>query len=133
MISSKHREVVESYIEAFNSYDVEAMLQLVHPDVVFNNVVGREINAIVTGIDEFQKLSERAKSCYTARCERITRLESVGDITTVDICFEGVLAVDSPNGMKAGGIDKGTDRSVYEFLDEKIYRITDHILDCPQA
>jgi hypothetical protein len=31
--------------------------------------------------------------------------------------------------MKAGGIDMGTNRSVYEFLDEKIHRITDYILD----
>lgn len=129
MISTKQREIVEKYIEAFNAYDVEAMLQFVHPDVVYKNVVGEDTNAIITGIDEFRIVSERVKSYYSARREQITGLESVGDITTVDIAFEAVLAVDSPNGRKAGDIDKGTGRSVYEFLDGKIYRMTDYIHD----
>jgi len=119
--------MIESYIEAFNAFNVEAMLQFVHPDIVFKNVAGGEINATVIGIDEFRKISERVTSFYSARCEQITGLASVGTTTTVDISYEAVLAADSPNGRKAGDIDKGTGRSVYEFLDGKIYRITDYI------
>lgn len=127
MISSNQQEIVEKYAEAFNAYDVDAMLQFVHPDVVFKNVVGGETNAIITGIDEFRKVSEQAKSYYSERCEQITGLESVGEITTVNIEFEGMLAVDSANGRKAGSIDKGTGRTVYEFLNGKIFRMTDYI------
>ncbi|MEA5114939.1 MAG: nuclear transport factor 2 family protein [Geobacteraceae bacterium] len=126
MTSIRQKEMVESYIGAYNSFDVEAMLEFVHRDVVFENVTGGEVNATVTGIHEFRKLSERAKSFYSARREQITGLESVGDTTTVDISFEGMLAVDLPNGMKAGDIHKLTGRSVYEFLDAKICRITDY-------
>lgn len=126
MTSSRQKEVIESYVAAYNSFDVEAMLKFVHPDVVFRNVAGGEVNATATGIHEFRKLSERAKSFFSARCEQITGLESVGDTATVDISFKAVLAVDLPNGMKAGDIHKLTGRSVYEFLDAKIYRITDY-------
>lgn len=125
MTSSRQKEIIESYIAAYNSFNVDAMLQFVHPDVVFKNVAGVEVNATATGIHEFQKLSERAKSFFSTRREIITGFELAGDTATVDISFEAVLAVDLPNGMKAGDIHKITGRSVYEFLDAKIYRITD--------
>lgn len=126
MTSLGQKEIIEGYIEAYNSFDVEAMLQFAHPAVVFKNVEGGEVNATVTGIHEFRKLSERVKSFYSTRCEQITGLESVGDVTTVDISFEGVLAVDLPNGMRAGDVHKLRGRSVYEFSDGKICKITDY-------
>ncbi len=126
MPSNRQKEIIERYIEAYNSFDVEAMLQFVHPDVLFKNVAGGEVNATATGIHEFRKLSERAKPFYSARCEQIAGFESAGDTVTVDISFEGVLAVDLPTGMKAGDVQKLRGRSVYEFLDAKIYRITDY-------
>jgi ketosteroid isomerase-like protein len=126
MTSSRQKEIIEGYVAAYNSFDVEAMLQFVHPDVVFKNVAGAEVNATATGIHEFRKLAERSKSLFSARCEQITGLESVGDTATVDISFEAVLAADLPNGMKAGDAIKLQGRSVFEFLDGMLYRITDY-------
>ena len=44
---------------------------------------------------------------------------------TTDIVYEGVLAVDLPNGMKAGEELRINGCSEFEFKDGKIYRITD--------
>jgi ketosteroid isomerase-like protein len=126
MTSGRQKEIIEDYVAAYNSFDVEAMLQFVHPDVVFKNVAGVEVNATATGIHEFRKLAERAKSLFSARCEQITGLESLGNTATVDISFEAVLAVDLPNGMKAGDDIRVQGRSVFEFLDGMLYRITDY-------
>ena len=43
----------------------------------------------------------------------------------MDIYYEGVLAVDFPNGMKAGKVLRLNGQSEFEFKDGKIYRITD--------
>jgi len=125
MTSSRQKEIIGIYVAAYNSFDVEAMLQFVHPDVVFKNVAGGEVNATATGIHEFREVAEQSKSLFSARCQQITGLESVGDTATVDISYEGVLAADLPNGMKTGDILKLKGRSVFEFLDGKLHRITD--------
>jgi hypothetical protein len=62
-------------VAAYNSFDVEAMLQFVHPDVVFKNAAGSEVNATATGIHEFRELAERSKSFFSARREQVTGLE----------------------------------------------------------
>jgi len=126
MTSDSQKEIIEGFIAAYNSLDVEAMLKFVHPDVVFKNVAGDEVNAIATGIDEFRDLAERSKSLCSARCEKIFGFESVGDTATIDVCFEAVLAADLPNGLKAGEAIILKGRSEFEFLDGKLYRITDY-------
>jgi len=126
MTSSKQKEIIDGYIAAYNSFDIEALLQFVHPDVVFKNVSGGEVNATATGFHEFRELAEQSKSLFSARCQQITGFESVGDTATVYISYEGVLAADLPNGMKAGDILKLKGRSVFEFLDGMLYRITDY-------
>jgi len=126
MTPSRQKEIIESYVAAYNSFNVEAMLQFVHPDVVFKNVAGDEVNAIATGIHEFRKMAELSKSLFSARSEQITAIVSVGDTATADISFEAVLAADLPTGMRAGGVITLKGRSVFEFLDGMLYRITDY-------
>lgn len=52
-----------------------------------------------------------------------TILKIVGIVIGID--YEGVLAADLPNGMKAGEILRLNGKSEFTFRDEKIYRITD--------
>jgi hypothetical protein len=101
MVSSRQKEIIDCYIAAYNSFDVEAMLRFVHPDVLFKNVAGNEVNATATGINEFREMAEHSRTLFSARCQRITDFESTGDTVTVRIDYEGVLAADLPNGMKA--------------------------------
>lgn len=126
MTSSRQKEIIEGYIAAYNSFDIEALLQFVHPDVLFKNFSGDEVNATATGYHEFREMAEQSKSLFSARCQQITSFESVGGTATVGINYEGVLAADLPNGMKVGDILKLKGRSVFEFLDGMLYRITDY-------
>ena len=43
----------------------------------------------------------------------------------IEVAYEGVLASDLPNGMKAGETLRLSGRSEFTFRDGKIYRITD--------
>ena len=125
MNEDSQKAVIESYIAAYNAFDVEGMLAFIHPKVVFKNITGDEVNAQATGVDELRALAEQSKSLFSSRCQEITGFNSVGDAATVDIKFEGVLAADLPNGMKAGDTLRLTGRSEYQFREGKLYRITD--------
>jgi ketosteroid isomerase-like protein len=126
MTPSEQNAVIQGYITAYNSFNVEKMLGFVHPEVVFKNVAGGEVNATATGFDEFREMAEQSRSLFSSRRQQITGIESTGDTVTVHIDYEGVLASDLPNGMKAGDTLKLEGRSVFEFLDGKLYRITDY-------
>jgi ketosteroid isomerase-like protein len=120
------RETIEEYISAYNALDVERMLSFVHKDVEFRNITQNEVNAIAKGIDELQKMAEHSRSFFLSRKQSITSFETVGDTVTVGINFEAVLAVDMPNGAKKGDTINLVGRSVFQFKDGKILRITDY-------
>ena len=53
------------------------------------------------------------------------KFKFVGYRVKVAIAFEGVLAADLPNSMKAGDTLRFNGSSEFEFKDEKLYTITD--------
>jgi ketosteroid isomerase-like protein len=124
--AEKQKAIIEDYIDAYNAFDVEAMISFIHPKVVFKNIVGNETNARASGVDAFREMAEQSKSLFSSRCQRITRFSSIGDTATVDIKYEGVLTKDLPNGMKAGDTLQLNGRSEFQFKDGKIYKITDY-------
>ncbi len=126
MTPADHTAVITSYIDAYNNYDVEAMLSVIHEGIVFKNVYGGEVNAVANGIDELRELANRAKGMFASRREVITSFESSVDFAKVGIDFSGMLLVDLPNGMKAGETLHIKGRSEFEFRDGKLYRITDY-------
>ena len=125
MASKNPKSLISAYIGAYNRFDVEAMLSLMHPDIVFRNVSGGNIDATATGVDELRELANRSKALFSSRRQVITAFQSAGNSATADIDFEGVLAVDLPNGMKAGEVLRLKGRSEFEFRDGKLSRITD--------
>jgi hypothetical protein len=62
MTSPDPKSLILDYISAYNHFDVEGMLSLMHSDVVFKNVSGGDVNAIATGIDELRELANRARA-----------------------------------------------------------------------
>lgn len=123
---TSQRETIEEYISAYNALDVERMLSFVHEDVEFQNITHSEVNAIAKGIDALQKMAEHSKSFFLSRKQSITSFETAGDTVTVGIKFQAVLAVDMPNGVKKGNTINLVGRSVFQFKDGKILRITDY-------
>jgi ketosteroid isomerase-like protein len=126
MDAKEQKAVIESYISAYNNFDVEGMLALVHPNVVFKNVAGGEVNATALGASELREMANQTKALFSARRLVMTGFKSAGDTATVDIVYEGVLAVDLPNGRKAGEVLRLKGRSEFDFRDSKLYRITDY-------
>jgi hypothetical protein len=120
------KSLIERYIRAYNSFDVDGMVALLHPECSFQNISGGQINASAAGISQFRELAEKSKSLFSSRNQTITSYQSKAEIVTVDIDYEGVLRADLPNGLKAGEKIRLKGKSVFNFQDGLIYQLTDY-------
>lgn len=117
--------MIYTYLEAYNSFDIEGMIAVLHDDIAFKNVVGSEVTTSAFGIDEFREVAERSKSVFRRRCQTIRSIEAEDDQVFIGIDFEGTLAIDLPNGMKVGEVIRITGRTEFVFRDGLIQQITD--------
>lgn len=119
------KHLIERYIQAYNTFDIDGMMSLIHADIEFTNVAGGEVNATASGAEEFRRLAEQSSKLFASRRQTITSCATEGDRAFVGIRYEAVLAVDLPNGLKAGETLLLKGRSEFTFRDGKIVRITD--------
>ncbi|NJN57803.1 MAG: nuclear transport factor 2 family protein [Leptolyngbyaceae cyanobacterium SL_5_9] len=120
------RALLERYLNAYNSFDIERMMELIHQDIEFKNVSGGEVNASASGKNEFRALAEQSKRLFSSRKQTVTKFNLDGDGASLKIEYVGVLAANLPNGMKVGETLQLAGRSEFDFRDGKIYRLTDY-------
>lgn len=125
MTNEEQITAIQRYITAYNAFDVDAMAALLHPDVIFKNVAGGQVNAQAVGIEQFRQLANDSKKMFSSRQQTATGFKFGSDSVRVDIAYEGVLAVDLPNGMKAGETLRLSGWSAFSFRDGKIFLISD--------
>jgi ketosteroid isomerase-like protein len=125
MDEDEKRSLVECYLAAYNAFDIDGMMAVIHPDIEFKNVSGGEVNATTSGAGDFRLLAEKSSELFRSRKQKILTFWSNADQASIAVAFEGVLASDLPNGMKAGETLRLNGRSEFTFCDGKIYRIKD--------
>lgn len=126
MAPDEIRVLINRYIVAYNAFDVDGMLAVLHPEVEFRNLSGGETTASADGAEQFRHLAEQSKGLFSSRRQEVTSLRVDGDTATADIRFEGVLAADLPNGSRAGEVLRLDGRSEFGVRDHRISRIVDH-------
>jgi ketosteroid isomerase-like protein len=120
-----HRALVDAYLDAYNAFDVPAMLALLHDAVVFENVAGGQVTASARGREEFRQLAEHAATLFTSRRQTVRAYSPEGDGARVEIDYEGVLASDLGPELRAGDLLSLTGRSTFRFRDGRIAGIVD--------
>ena len=125
MDEDEKRSLVECYLAAYNAFDIDGMMAVIHPDIEFKNVSGGEVNATTSGAGDFRLLAEKSSELFRSRKQKILTFWSNADQASIAVAFEGVLASDLPNGMKAGETLRLNGRSEFTFCNGKIYRIKD--------
>ena len=121
------QQVVENYIKAYNTFDVEGMLANLHPDIVFQNITNGQVDTETRGLEAFRQQAERATHYFRERQQIVTSTQTEGDTITVDINYCGVLAVDLPNGPKTGETLELQGQSVFSFQGDYIKTIQDRM------
>lgn len=125
MDESTKRNLIERYIAAYNHFDIEGMLDVLAPDVEFENYTGGELTTSASGIEEFRLLAQQAKGLFSERLQRVTSLTFTQDGATAEIDYHGRLAQDIPGGPKAGSLIELNGVSEFTFGSEQISKIVD--------
>lgn len=119
------KRIIEDYVRAYNEFDIENMLKDMDERVVFRNISGGTVNLLTNGIDEFRKQAESARELFSRREQKITDWKFGEAEAEAAIAYRGTLAVDLPEGLKAGTEIALDGKSVFRFAGDKIIEIED--------
>lgn len=126
LICSKTKEVIDAYVAAYNSFDVPGMVKLLHKDILFRNISNGEVDMETTGIQKFRELAEKSTKLFSSRSQTILDCSTVDGKIEVIIDYEGILAIDLPNGLKTGEKMQLRGKSVFKIEEGKITLIEDY-------
>lgn len=126
MICSKTKEVIDAYVAAYNSFDVPGMVKLLHKDILFRNISNGEVDMETTGIQKFRELAEKSTKLFSSRSQTILDCSTIDGKIEVIIDYEGILAIDLPNGLKTGEKMQLRGKSVFKIEEGKITLIEDY-------
>jgi len=118
-------KLINDYIEAYNSFDIEAMLDLLDEGIEFKNISHGEITDSTKGKVEFSLIAEQSKALFSKRKQKIENITFLKDGASVDIVFSATMAISTPDGLKAGQEISFKGSSNFAFKDNKISKIHD--------
>lgn len=124
-MAQNQKSQITNYITSYNNFDVAGMLIDLADDVVFENVANGEINLRTEGLKDFEEQANAAKQYFTERKQTITSWDIDGAKVTIELSYRAILAIDLPNGMKAGETLEMKGISEFIFESEKIKSIKD--------
>ncbi|MCW3792945.1 MULTISPECIES: nuclear transport factor 2 family protein [Paenibacillus] len=126
MENSNLKDLIEKYLTAYNTFNIDGMIGVLNENIHFRNISKGEVNSETKGIQEFRTLAEQSIQVFSQRRQVIKNITFAGDKAEVDIDYEGVLSSDLPNGMKAGETLKLQGKSIFQMKDKKLILIEDH-------
>ena len=119
------KSIIEAYIKAYNSFDIEGMAKDLADDVVFENVSNGNVNLRTEGLATFTEQAKAATQYFKERKQTIESWTLQDSIVEIGISYQAILAIDLPNGLKVGDTLELTGTSIFKFSDGKIKQITD--------
>ena len=123
--SDPQRKLIDRYLAAYNAFDVDGMLAVLHPDVEFRNVSNGRETATAHGRNEFRALAKQAVKVFRSRKQTIREYYANGDRAWITVDYEGVLAKDLGPGLSAGDTLRLAGRSAFTFRDGAITELVD--------
>lgn len=124
-MKARQKKIVENYIKAYNTFDLEAMCEHLTDGLVFENVSNGIVDLRTEGLNAFKEQVATAKQYFSQRTQSIETWEFKNAKVTVAIAYTATLAMDFPNGLKTGDILELKGQSEFEFEQEKIKSIRD--------
>lgn len=118
--------LVETYVDSYNRMDVDGVVACVTEDVMFENISNAGGSMQLKGVAAFQQVAEASMAAFTYRRQRIRQLIVSGDRAAAEIQFQGVAALDLPNGIKQGQSVDIKGATFFEMSDGKLSRIADY-------
>ena len=119
------KNIIENYTNSYNNFDVENMLKDLDENIVFRNVASGEVNLTTEGIAALKAQAKEARNIFSQREQKINDLKFGTDEVVAEILYNGIVAVDLPNGLKRGSKIELSGKSIFRFVGDKIVEIED--------
>lgn len=123
--SMMEKKIVESFIQFYNSFQIDEMADLFTDDCLFQNISNSAGSFECRGKEEFLKLATQSALLFTERKQVITNWVIAPHKIAVELNYVATLAHDLPNGLKKGERLELKGVSIYEFESGKIKRLVD--------
>lgn len=117
--------VVAHYINAYNEMDVDGMLRCLSDDVHFINRSNGEISAETNDIEAFGTLANQGVALFLRRKQSVTNCIAIAGHVTLRVDYTATIAVDLPNGWKAGQSIELEGASLFTLRNDKIAELVD--------
>lgn len=125
MQQDEMKKIIDHYIKAYNSFDIDGMLLHMHEEISFQHISNGQISLSTKGVSELRKAAEQARNIFKSRCQTVTNYQFDRDIATIEIDYVGEIATDIPDGPKVGDIIKLMGKSEFIFKDGSIIKLED--------
>jgi SnoaL-like domain len=125
MTEIEKKNLVENYVRTYNSFDIEGMLNDLHDEIIFKNISNGNLTLEIKGLADFKNQAQQAVSFFTEREQKIENIIFTEQGCEIDIDYQAKLAIDLPNGLRAGDKIELKGKSVFRFNDDKIIEIQD--------
>lgn len=125
METQEMQDTIQLYLDAYNHFDIDGMIAVLHPDIEFKNITNGETDLSLRGTAAFRAQAEKAAVFFRERKQTISAIVITEDTAEVSIDYEAVLATDLPNGLKAGESLQMKGMSIFRFEDQLIINLED--------
>ena len=119
------QQIVEHYVNSYNSFDVAGMLKNLDQEIIFENMSNGVVNLRTDGIKDFRIQAEAATQYFKERTQKIVSWTYSDTTVTIMIDYKAILNMDLPNGMKKGDTLEMKGQSQFEFKNDRIVKILD--------
>ena len=123
---NRQRELIDIYINGYNSFNMKKMLLPLHSKIVFENHVKGELTMKLDGMKSFKKRALQGMDYYSKRRQEILSIEHEEGKSIAVINYSATLKVSLSDKNKEGDVMNVTAKSIFYFQDDRIIKIEDY-------
>ncbi|NMM47782.1 nuclear transport factor 2-like protein [Marinigracilibium pacificum] len=128
MISNEEKLAkINQYIEAYNNYNVNGMLQPLDNHISFANITNDYITLTTQGKPDFEIQAIKALDLFKNRNQKIESITFNDESVIVDISYTAIVNYEIPYELNIGEKVSIKGKSIFTFKDDKIIDIRDVI------
>ena len=120
-------DVINRYLDAYETKDVSMLIDCLDEHVYFENVSNHAGQMSMEGRERFREVAEHSAGAFSARRQEVRDVIADQDNGryAIELLFHGTLAVDMGDDMKAGTEIHLRGVSLMSVVGDKITRILD--------
>ncbi len=119
-------QLIRSYVDCYNSDDLEGMLACCEDTVVFETVNNPGGSILLKGKDEMREVLVATRQAFSSRNHELVRLIVDGSTAAAETVFSGVAAAQLSSNVRVGDHVSVRGATFFELGQERLGRICDY-------